>query len=374
MFTMAKSKNKERRHGISALGVLLIICMLLLAGITLGVNLLYRKDSAPKIGDKYFCYYTADDMTPTIPVGTMVIAREDSTVSDSALVLYRDTAGQSRIGRLALTAEDDVFKTTTYYLTVENSIDPEPRTVPQSSVLGVCTHKSAELGAAVGFLTGLIGIIICLIAPCIVLVLYLIAAAAAAKEHKRQAEEEDDDSDTDLAFVKSIQKKQQEIAERDAERMAKTGTDTDKPAPPKKQPRRYTDEELAQLEEQEAALRAQRIAAVRSHMEQRRQTETPDGVPLITTEVLTRTHPIPVPRTTGELTVTRQIPKAGTETTAVRPVVKAETPAAAEAPAPAEFAVTAAPETPAAPAEPAAPPATYEELMAMLDDQISKLQ
>ena len=70
------------------------------------------------------------------------------------------------------------------------------------------------------------------------------------------------------------------------------------------------------------------------------------------------------PGTTG------QIPKPTAETqSAAKPEKPAETPApAAETAAPAE------PAAPAAPAEPAAPPATYEELMAMLDDEIKKLQ
>ena len=380
---MAKSKSakKERRHSISCLGALLIVCMLLLAAVTLGVNLLYRSDNAPRIGKYRFCYYNSDEMLPDIPAGTMVIAEETDTYAKDQLVLYRDTAGVAKIGKIALTADNDAFKTTTYYLTVDNSIDPEPTTVPQSSLLGVCTYKSAELGVAVGFLNGMLGLIVCMIMPCIVLMLYLIAAAVAAKERASIKADDEEEGDTDLAFVKSIQKKQQQIAERDAERMAKSGTGTDAEKPkPTKQPRRYTDEELAQLEEQEAARRAERIAAVRSHMEQRRQTETPDGVPLITTEVLTRTHPIPVPKT-GELTVTRQqtavrpgttgpIPKPTAETqSAAKPEKPAETPApAAETAAPAE------PAAPAAPAEPAAPPATYEELMAMLDEEIKKLQ
>jgi hypothetical protein len=380
---MAKSKSakKERRHSISCLGALLIVCMLLLAAVTLGVNLLYRGDNAPKIGKYRFCYYTSDEMLPDIPAGTMVIAEESDTFVKDQLVLYRDTAGTGKIGKIALTADNDAFKTTTYYLTVDNSIDPEPTTVPQSSLLGVCTYKSAELGVAVGFLNGMVGLIVCLIMPCIVLMLYLIAAAVAAKEHASIKADEEEEGDTDLAFVKSIQKKQQQIAERDAERMAKTGTGTDAEKPkPTKQPRRYTDEELAQLEEQEAARRAERIAAVRSHMEQRRQTETPDGVPLITTEVLTRTHPIAVPKT-GELTVTRQqtavrpgttgqIPKPAAD---AQSAAKPEKPAEAPAPAP-ETEAPAEPAAPAAPAEPAAPPATYEELMAMLDEEIKKLQ
>ena len=69
------------------------------------------------------------------------------------------------------------------------------------------------------------------------------------------------------------------------------------------------------LEEEEAARRAERIAAVRTHMEQRRQTETPDGVPLYTTEIITKTHTLSIPKTTDKpLTTTQQRPLKPTPT------------------------------------------------------------
>ena len=131
-----------------------------------------------------------------------------------------------------------------------------------------------------------------------------------------------DDEDNDLAFVKSIQQKQQKIA--DAERIAKERKKTqtfddalyeDPDAPSFKPQHRLTDEEVAQMEEEEAARRAERIAAVRSHMEQRRSTETPDGVPLYTTEIITKTHTLSIPKTTDKpLTTTQQRPLKPTPT------------------------------------------------------------
>ena len=75
-----------------------------------------------------------------------------------------------------------------------------------------------------------------------------------------------------------------------------------------------SDEEIAQMEEEEAARRAERIAAVRSHMEQRRQTETPDGVPLYTTEIITKTHTLSIPRVGDQITKTQQRPLRPTPT------------------------------------------------------------
>ena len=414
-------KPKERRHGISCLGVLLVICMLLLAGLTLAVNLMFSGQKAPKIGKYRLCYYDADVMgavavddagTP-LESGSLVASVQQDSVEAGNLVLYTPTAEQYRIGRVGLRDDSDAALTgaVRYYVTVGN--DPEPKIVAQKDIAGVCKFESKELGLLVGFLLGTTGILVGMILPCLVLLLYLAAAVAAAREANQEAEAAaDDDDDTDLAFVKSIQKKQQQIAERDAERQSKRASGS-MSEPDEKRPHRLSDEEMAEMEEQEAARRAERIAAVRSHMEQRRQSDTPDGVPLYTTEVITRTHTLPLPRT-GELSITRQLPRQGMtgqlprqgmtgqiprqgttgqiprqgmtgqiprqgmtgqiprqsdaaqspkaelEKTAVQPVVK---PAAPEPAA-----------EPVKPAEPAAPPASYEELMALLDEEIKKLK
>ncbi len=374
---MAKSsQTKGKKRRVSPLGVLLVILMLLLSAVTLAVNYFFRDGNAPAFGKYSFCYYTADEIPTVIPSGSMVIAEKADAVTKDSIVLYRTTLNTYRIARTALTdpAAGLTPEKPLIYLTVETV--PTPVQVTKSDILGVCRFKSPELGVVAGFLISTVGVLIGLILPCLVLLLYITAAVVAAKEEAALEEDDDfeDEDDTDLEFVKSIQKKQQQIAERDAERHA--GETGEAPA---KKPRRLTDEEIAEMEEQEAARRAERIAQVRSHMEQRRQSnDTLDGVPLYTTEVITRTHPLPK---TGELSMTRQQPavkpgmtgqikkkavQAEMQKTAVRPITKpimtAEE-AAKPAPAP-------APEQPApapAPAKPAAPPATYDELMGMLD-------
>ena len=418
---MANSeKTKERRHGISCLGVLLVICMLVLAGLTIAVNLMFSDQKAPKIGKYRLCYYDADTMGSVViddngtllETGSLIVAEQRDEIVAGNLVLYSAANEMYRIGRVALREEADAagLNAVRYYLTQSN--DPEPKIIAERDVAGVCKSESRELGLLIGFLLGTTGILVGVILPCLVLLLYLAAALVAAREANQSAEDAvEDDDDTDLAFVKSIQKKQQQIAERDAERQAKHSSGE------AKRPHRLSDEEMAELEEEEAARRAERIAAVRSHMEQRRQSDTPDGVPLYTTEVITRTHTLPLPRT-GELSITRQIPRQGTTgqiprqgktgqiprqgktgqiprqsvtgqiprqsvtgqiprqdataqlpkaDTAVQPVVKPQ-------PAPEPVAEPVRPTVPEAPAAPEAPRASYEELMAMLDDEIKKLK
>lgn len=417
-----KKRTQERKKAISCLGVLLIVCMLLIAGCTAAVNLLFRDGKVPKIGKHYVCYYTQDDMGDRIPSGSLVFAEEISEIRNKSVVLYRNTSDQYRIAEISLVLDSTPTETeapaTLYYLTTVK--DPTAVAVSRSDIVGNCTHLSAELGTLVGFLLGPGGVAAGLILPCLIIILYLIAALIAAKESADQdIEGYEDDGDTDLAFVKSIQRKQQEIAERDAERHAREAeaAGADSEVLPVKR-RRMSDEELAKLEEEEAAKRAERIAAVRSHMEQRRQSDTPDGVPLYTTEIITKTHTLSIPKvgdrpltttqqrsavrvsatgtiqrpasTTGEIPkpvvkpVTAPIPAAPAAEAPAKPAAPAPAPVEAApapvekpapAPAPAEKPAPAA-DAPAAPEEPYDSPiasASFDDLMAFLNSEEEKL-
>ena len=307
---MATKKNKqERKKAISCLGVLLIVCMLALAGFTAAVNLLFRNGNVPKIGKHYFCYYTEDDMGDRIPSGSLVFAEKITEIRNKSIALYRNTSDQYRIAEISLVVDSASTETDApaglYYLTTVKN--PTAVAVARGDIIGNCTVFSTELGTMVGFLIGPGGIAAGLILPCLIMILYLLAAMVAAKEEAEQdGDSFDDDDDTDLAFVRSIQKKQQAIAERDAERHAREAGAADTDVLPVKH-RRISDEERARLEEEEAERRAERIAAVRSHMEQRRQAaDTPDGVPLYTTEIITKTHTLSIPKAGGPLTTTQQ--------------------------------------------------------------------
>lgn len=289
--------NRKKRK-VSCLGVLLIACMVVIAGVTVGVNLLFRGSNAPEILGRRYCYYTAGEMGDRIPAGDMVIAEKADHIHTQDIVLYQSISGEYRIAVASLIVETqsnvpDQSGAVYYLTTVANTTAVE---IPAERIAGICKQRSPQLGAAVGFLISVAGICAGLVLPCIILALYLIAVIISSREAK---EELIDDEQPDLAFVKSIQKKQQEIAERDAERIAQQQPSIfDTPA--NSTMRRMTDEELARQEEEEAARRAERIAAVRSHMEQRRQTETPDGVPLYTTEVITKTHTMPIPKVNAQ--------------------------------------------------------------------------
>ena len=311
---------KHRRNkGISCLGALLIFCMLLIAALTGAVNLLFRSGKAPNLLGHYLCYYTQNDMGDTVPAGSLVITEETKQINAQDIVLYRNQQNEYRIAVASLivdssSTEDEQTAKTYYLTTLTNTTATE---AGEDAILGICRNRSAGLGWLIGKLTSTYGLVVGLVLPCLILFLYLLAAIVKSKDNEMDF----DDEDTDLAFVKSIQQKQQAIAERDAERLAKerkktqTFDDAFYEEPGAASGReRMSDEEIAKLEEEEAARRAERIAAVRTHMEQRRQTETPDGVPLYTTEIITKTHTLSIPKTGDQPLTNAQKPLKPTPT------------------------------------------------------------
>ena len=286
---------------------MLILCMVAVMCFTLVVRLMFKDGNVPKFFGTRYCYYTQEDMGSYVPSGSLVVIEEEP-VKQQDIILYKNKDADYRIAVASLIVDATAASPKTYYLTTAtNAVAVE---ATEGDIIGVCTNRSAELGVMVKFLTSVAGLIVGLLIPCVILLIYLISVLIAARESEAEML---DDEDTDLAFVKSIQRKQQKIAERDAERRAKerenqliSETLTDENAESENEEQEVhgierarkilTDEEIARLEEEESARRAERIAAVRSHMEQRRQTETPDGVPLYTTEIITKTHTLTIPK------------------------------------------------------------------------------
>lgn len=310
----------RRKKGASCLGALLIFCMLVLIISTGVVRLLFRNGNAPKLFGSRYVYYAEDDMGSRVPDGVLVVAEDTDQISTQDIVLYKNAQDQYRIAVASLIVETDSSvegqSGKTFYLTtVTNTTAFE---TDSSRIVGICRSFSRELGAVIRVMTGTPGLILLIIMPAAILLFYLLALLILRGDSVSDPGAEE--ADNDLEFVKSIQQKQQQIAERDAERAERERRKTQTfdngfyEDPTERSSHRMSDEEIAQIEEEEAARRAERIAAVRSHMEQRRQTETPDGVPLYTTEIITKTHTLSIPRVGDQITKTQQRPLRPTPT------------------------------------------------------------
>lgn len=275
------NQEQERTGKVSSLGILLIVCMLLLAAFTLTVNLIFRDaSSVPTVfGHRYHCYQGSDlqyvdvnQAVQTIPNGTLLILDEEEQAAPvmNDIVLYGSTTGDYSIGQVSLilnasAATETSGKEPLYYLTVADSTTAIA--VSAGDIAGICRQQSTEMGAIVTSLTGTAGIIICMILPCVVLLLYVAMLFVAAKEDA----EDDDDDDTDLAFVKALQEKKKALEKAEHEDESE-------------------DEESRSAKEREAAeteaaiRRAEKFAAIRKNIEgHRTSSRNTSEVPLYTT-------------------------------------------------------------------------------------------
>lgn len=273
---MSDTKNQSRAGKASVLGIVVVICLLLLATITLSVNLIFHDaTTVPKMFGHRYYVYEYDDMESaddgaTIPAGAMVILDGTDTLAPAVnqIVLYNSTTGDCRIGQVSLvlneTIEDSSASQTTYYLTTAKNASAIA--VPADDIIGICRQRSTELGAVVRFLTGTAGVVVCMILPCIAILLYVAALFVAAKEEA----DDDDDDDTDLMFVKALQNKKKALEQ--------------KAAAPDEQ---ATDDRSAiaqEAAETEAAIRrAEKFAAIRKNIESQRTASGTAEVPLYTT-------------------------------------------------------------------------------------------
>lgn len=273
---MSNAKNQPRAGKASVLGIVVVIFLLLLAAITLSVNLIFRDAATvPKMfGHRYYVYEYDDmestDERATIPAGAMVILDGKDTLAPAVnqIVLYNSTTGDCRIGQVSLvlneTPETSSTPQTVYYLTTAKNASAIA--VPADDIVGICRQRSTELGAVVRFLTGTAGVVVCMILPCIAVLLYVAALFVAAREDA----EDDDDDDTDLMFVKALQNKKKALDQKVATPTEQTADDRDAIA-----------QEAAETEA--AIRRAEKFAAIRKNIESQRTASGTAELPLYTT-------------------------------------------------------------------------------------------
>ncbi len=273
---MSDIKNQSRAGKASVLGIVMVICLLLLAAVTLSVNLIFRDEATvPKLFGHRYYVYGYDDMETaeegsTIPAGAMVILDGKDTAAPAVnqIVLYRSTTGDCRIGQVSLvlneTAEDSTAQQTVYYLTTAKNA--AAIAVSADDIVGVCRQRSTELGAAVSFLTSTAGLVIAMILPCVAVLLYVAALFVAAREEA----DDDDDDDTDLMFVKALQNKKKALEQKATDSTEQAGDD-----------RTAIAQEAAETEA--AIRRAEKFAAIRKNIEGHRTASGTAEVPLYTT-------------------------------------------------------------------------------------------
>lgn len=185
------SKGKKISVGSVIETVFIIVCAICIAAM-LVLYFSFKKDNAmPTVGGYSFYYLKANNMEPTIPSGTAIIAQK-SKVDDVA-------AGDTVLANIG---EDLVFIGVTnieeesgmkyYTLKFNTAVESQTFRVPQTDIIAKAMWKSSILGTLLGFATSTFGIMLVIIIPSFVIIVFQIIRIINVKRLEEEASSLDD--------------------------------------------------------------------------------------------------------------------------------------------------------------------------------------
>ncbi len=203
---MAK-KKKNKKKGFSVFKMLIVILCFFSIIISVGLNVLFTRNSVPKIYDRYI--YLVEDPNPLvgeITSNAALIAKDAESISIMAgdiVVCYpADNPNQLALRSInsVVESENGIYR----YYTRDSIHEDNTDSIAKESILAVCTGypESAELGMFINFTLSLNGIIAELVFPCVILILMLVIKIVSSKE-------DDDDEDVDFYSYDGDSKKNQ---------------------------------------------------------------------------------------------------------------------------------------------------------------------
>lgn len=193
-----KKKKKKKRH-FSILRFLISLICLLFIGISVVTNMLFSKESVPKVGDRYL--YIVGQMNPMlgdVTTGAALIAKDASEVSIAAgdIVICYPADNPEQLTLRSINAVMTTENGTEHYYTRDALHEDTTDSITKDKIVAVCTGypESLELGNFIKFTLDIKGIVAELIVPCIVLIFMLILTMASGRR------DEDDEDDEDYNF------------------------------------------------------------------------------------------------------------------------------------------------------------------------------
>ena len=199
----------EKKKGFSILKFVLIIICVLLIIVSIVVNIAFSGGKTPKIAGNYiYIVKESDNMGNNVTNGAALVAPDakDLSIAKGDIVLAYPANDPDKLKVLSIydivTAEDGTEK----YITSDASNIGSEESIAKDKIAALCTGhmESAELGALIRFASGIKGILLLLVLPCVILVIFLIAKIASSK----------DDDDEDFGFYQYDEKeKQKELSE-----------------------------------------------------------------------------------------------------------------------------------------------------------------
>lgn len=181
---MSKTKTKKKARSVFA--VLFVIVLLFVIAAAVATNVIFSGDRVPKVAGYYLYLHETADMEPDIPQNSLVFAKEagQTSLSPGSKVLCYLADGNLAL-RVICNMMVDSENQTVYYpgTAVEQGTD---LSIPRANIFAICIWASTDMYKFVKFATSVPGLMICLVLPCIVLIVMLLVKIA------RSGKEEDE--------------------------------------------------------------------------------------------------------------------------------------------------------------------------------------
>lgn len=176
----------ENRKGFSILKAVISIIAILLIIISLALNIAFSGGKVPHVFGSYIYVVSGSELGDNVTDGAALLAKESSgsdIVKGDIVLCY--TSGSP--DRLQLRSVYDIVDgengQKVYYMATAAGPDME-NSITADSIAAICTGnpESLELGRYISFSTGIKGILLQLILPCVILVIFLIAKIASSND------------------------------------------------------------------------------------------------------------------------------------------------------------------------------------------------
>lgn len=192
----------EKNKNFSVLKVFVTIVCIVSVIISLLVNIAFANDRVPCLFGRYIYVVDKDanlgtdpqTNKPRIKTGTALIAKDASEVTlaqgDIVLCYPNETPDTLTLRSInaVITAEGEEDK----YTTADATHEDNTGTITKDKIIAICTGypSSYELGRFISFATGLKGIGLLLVLPCVILVVMLIVRIATSKDSPDELDDE----------------------------------------------------------------------------------------------------------------------------------------------------------------------------------------
>lgn len=191
------AENKKEKNGVSIFGVVISVLMIILATLTITINVCFGAGSSLKLGNKAFYLLESggivnivDNQQIEIEKDTMIISNTDeiNNLQKNNLILC-DIAGKSDVFRIK-DIQENTANQKVYTISKDLGENLTVYNIQQDNVIGLCKKTSTELGAVVAFLRTTAGKVVCAVVPVILLLLTFITWVAGSRRLSKEEQEE----------------------------------------------------------------------------------------------------------------------------------------------------------------------------------------